>query len=224
LKKALLILKKKKQKDFLIWTSDVEINSVQNNRKFFGSFFQKRTAFRLTLVNKPPVRYLSGMKYAVLALSLLPLAAFAQSAGPVPLGANQGKFGDWTAATYGSGAAKACYAFTTAQASAPAIKGRGDVMLTVTQRKAGKDEVTLSAGYTYPAKAVVTLDAGNGPISFYMKGSTAFTTAGTSAVGAFQQGSTAIAKSSAPGGVTVTDNFSLAGFSDAYAAINAACP
>jgi hypothetical protein len=164
------------------------------------------------------------MKYAVLAFSLLPLAALAQSAGPVALGTNNGKFGDWTAASYGSGAAKACYAFTTAQASAPAIKGRGDVMLTVTERKNGKDEVTISAGYTYPAKATVSLDAGNGPISFYTKGGTAFTTAGTSAVTAFQQGSSAVAKSSAPGGVTVTDNFSLAGFSDAYSAITAACP
>ena len=45
------------------------------------------------------------------------------------------------------------------------------------------------------AKEVVSLDAGGGPISFYTKGSTAFTTAGASAVTAFQQGSTAIAKS-----------------------------
>jgi hypothetical protein len=163
------------------------------------------------------------MKYAVLA-TLLPLAALAQAAGPIPLGTNNGKFGDWTAAVYGSGEAKACYAFTTAQASTPALTGRGAVMLTVTERKTGKDEVTISAGYTYPAKATVSLDTGNGPISFYTKGSTAFTTAGASAVTEFQQGSSAVAKSSGPGGVTVTDNFSLAGFSDAYSAITAACP
>jgi hypothetical protein len=164
------------------------------------------------------------MKYAVLAFTLLPFTAFAASTGPVALGSNNGKFGDWTAATYGSGSAKACYAFTTAQASAPAIANRGPVMLTVTERASAHDEVTLSAGYTYPAKATVSLDAGSGPISFYTQGGTAFTTSGGTAVTAFQQGSSASAKSSAPGGVTVTDNFSLAGFSDAYSAITAACP
>jgi invasion protein IalB len=158
------------------------------------------------------------------AVLLLPTLAAAAPAGPVPLGTNNGKFGDWTAATYGSGSSEACYAFTTAQASAPAIAGRGAVMLTVTERSAAKDEVTLTAGYTYPKKAVVSLDAGSGPISFYTDGGTAFTSSNTAAITAFQQGSTAIAKSSAPGGVTVTDNFSLAGFSDAYSAITAACP
>ncbi len=159
-----------------------------------------------------------------IAVFLLPAIAAAAPAGPVPLGTNNGKFGDWTAATYGSGSSEACYAFTTAQASAPVIAGRGAVMLTVTERSSAKDEVTLTAGYKYPKKAVVTLDAGNGPISFYTDGGTAFTTSNTAAVSAFQQGSTAIAKSSGPGGVTVTDTFSLAGFSDAYSAITAACP
>jgi invasion protein IalB len=165
------------------------------------------------------------MRQVFLSLAILvPGFAMAAQTGPVPLGSNNGKFGDWTAATYGSGAAKACYAFTTAQGSAPAIAGRGAVMLTVTERKAAKDEVTLTAGYDYPAKATVSLNAGGGPIAFYTKGGTAFTSSGTAAITAFQAGSSAIAKSSAPGGVTVTDNFSLAGFSDAYSAITAACP
>jgi hypothetical protein len=165
--------------------------------------------------------YVSPMKYLFFALALLtPAAALADSASPASLGV----FGDWTAATYGAGAKKACYAFTTAQASAPALPNRGAVMLTVTQRKTGHDEVTLSAGYTYPAKPQVTLAVGSSNINFYTQGGTAFTTSGADAIVAFQQGSSASAKSSAPGGVTVTDNFSLAGFSDAYNAITAACP
>ena len=161
---------------------------------------------------------------AVLAPALACAATPATGTGPVPLGSAGGKFGDWTAATYGSGGAKACYAFTTAQSSAPKLGGRGPVMLTVTERKAGRDEVTLSAGYVYPAKAVVTLDAGGPALSFYTKGGTAFTTAGGAAVKAFQAGATATAKSSATGGGTVTDTFSLTGFSGAYSAIAAACP
>jgi hypothetical protein len=165
--------------------------------------------------------YVSPMKYLFFAFVLLaPVLAMAENTGPTSLGV----FGDWTAATYGAGAKKACYAFTTAQASAPALPARGAVMLTVTQRKTGHDEVTLSAGYTYPAKPQVTLAVGGSNIEFYTQGQTAFTTSGAAAIVAFQQGSSASAKSSGPGGVTVTDNFSLAGFSDAYNAITAACP
>jgi hypothetical protein len=153
---------------------------------------------------------------------LAPLAA--QADGPVPLGSDGGKFGDWTAATYGSGNAEACYAFTVAQASSPALPGRGQVMLTVTERPGAHDEVTLSAGYDYPRKPTVTLDVDGTKISFYTKGDTGFTTDGGTAVTAFQQGATASATSSAPGGGNVTDVFSLAGFSDAYSAITAACP
>ena len=93
-------------------------------------------------------------------LFLVPTLAFAAD-GPVGLGSNGGKFGDWTAASYGSGAGKACYAFVAASHSDPVLKKRGDVMLTVTQRHGASDEVTLSAGYTYPAKAVVTLEIVN---------------------------------------------------------------
>jgi invasion protein IalB len=153
--------------------------------------------------------------------ALLPAAAFAaDSSAPTSLGT----FGDWTAATYGTGAKKACYAFTKAQASSEAIANRGDVLLVVTERKSGHDEVTLSAGYTYPAKPTVTLDIGGPKIDFYTQGATAFTTSGAAAITAFQQGSLAIAKSSDPSGGSVTDNFSLAGFSDAYSAITTACP
>jgi len=164
------------------------------------------------------------MKTLLLCLALLvPTAALADS-GPTALGT----FGDWTAATYGTGAKKACYAFTTAQSSAPAIPGRGPALLVVTERKSGHDEVTLSAGYTYPAKPVVTLDVDGNDFSFYTQGQTAFTSSGGAAITAFQQGSSAKATSSAPGGQAgggnVIDNFSLAGFSSAYSAITTACP
>jgi hypothetical protein len=156
-------------------------------------------------------------------LFLVPTLAFAAD-GPVGLGANGGKFGDWTAASYGSGADKACYAFVAASHSDPVLNKRGDVMLTVTQRHGARDEVTLSAGYTYPPKAVVTLIVGSSTIDFYTQGGTAFTVSGKNAVAAFKNGATAETKSSAPGGKTVTDDFSLSGFSGAYSAITTACP
>jgi len=44
--KILLFLKKKKQKDFLFVLASFDLERrVQTNEKFFGSFFQKRTAY-----------------------------------------------------------------------------------------------------------------------------------------------------------------------------------
>jgi len=164
------------------------------------------------------------MKYLPLMLAVLaPITAFAAT-GPTPLGKTNGKFGNWTAATYGSGAAKACYAFTNAQSSKPSLKKRGAVMLTVVERKAAKDEVTLTAGYVYPEKAAVSLKINDKSIDFYTKGETAFTSSGADAIAAFQHGADAVSAATGPGGKIVTDTFSLTGFSGAYSAITAACP
>jgi hypothetical protein len=154
---------------------------------------------------------------------LVPTLAFAAD-GPTALGPNNGKFGNWTAATYGQGADKACYAFTNATHSDRAIAKRGAVMLTVTERKGVHDEVTLNAGYSYPKDAKVTVSVNGKPIDFYTQGDTAFTTDGHGAVEAFRNADSAHAQGTTPHGHMVTDDFSLAGFSDAYTAIGAACP
>lgn len=164
------------------------------------------------------------MKYLGAALLLLIPTVAAAASGPVALGGNGGKFGDWTAATYGTGSAKVCYAFTNAQSSKPDWKSRGPVMLTVTERTGSRDEVTLSAGYTYPPKSSVTLTIGTSAIDFYTQGGTAFTTSGSDAIAAFRNGASAQAASTGPHGHPVTDIFSLTGFSDAYGAIIKACP
>jgi hypothetical protein len=174
---------------------------------------------RRLLVARIGFVYVSGMRsFLAVPLCLLPLSAVA-AAAPHSLGS----FGAWTAATYGSGTDKACYAFTPAKNSSPALSKRGQVMLTVTERASAADEVTLSAGYVYPKNPKVTLTVGSSAINFYTSGQTAFTTAGAQAVAAFQAGAMAVAKSSGPNGTTVTDSFSLAGFSGAYAAIKKAC-
>jgi hypothetical protein len=161
------------------------------------------------------------MKIALAALLILvPAAAALADSGPQPLGT----FGDWIAASYGSGAGMACYAFTTAKTSDPALPGRGPVQLTVTQRHGAPIEVTLAAGYIYPRSPTVGLTVGTAAFDFYTQGGTAFTVSNDAAVAAFEAGATANAKSSAPHGKTVSDTFSLTGFSGAYGAIKKACP
>lgn len=167
----------------------------------------------------------SGMKTLILSsfLALAPVAALAT--GPVSLGGNGGQYGQWTAATYGQGSDKVCYAFTIAQSSTPAMQGRGKVMLTVSERQNSHNEVSVTSGYDYPHDAKVALTVGTASFSFYTQRNIAFATDGKGAIGAFRIGNSAAVVSSAPDGHDkVTDQFSLAGFSAAYKAIVQACP
>ena len=134
------------------------------------------------------------------------------------------KFGDWTAATHQEGANTVCYAFVRAQSSSPAVAGRGQVILTVTQRATGRDAVAIEAGFTFAPNANATVQVDQTGLDFYTAQRNAFARDGKAAVAAFQKGSRAIARLPGPKDATVTDTFSLNGFSAAYAAIVKACP
>lgn len=135
-----------------------------------------------------------------------------------------GVFEDWAAATHQEGGQTACYAFTRASASTPALAGRGDVVLTVTQRPSTRDSVALSAGFAYATGAAVSVAIDKTTLDFYTAARSAFARDGHAAVQAFLHGAKAIATSPGPREANVTDNFSLRGFDAAYAAINKACP
>ncbi len=164
---------------------------------------------------------------AVIAVAFaLPCWAAPRQAKPPPAGPKElGKFDDWIAATHEESGQETCYAFVRAKNSVPALPGRGDVVLTVTERPSGRDWVAISAGYTYPKDAAVTVQVGTTALDFYTAQSSAFARNGKAVVEAFQRGEQAQARSPGPrNGQTIVDTFSLHGFSAAYAAINKACP
>jgi Invasion associated locus B (IalB) protein len=144
----------------------------------------------------------------------------ATAAGPKSIG----KFEDWTAATHPESGQTVCYAFARAQSSAPAVPGRGPVILTVTERPGGRDTVAIEAGFSYAANAAVTVQVDQTGLEFYTAQRAAFARDGKAAVTAFGKGSRAIARSPGPKDTAVTDTFSLKGFGQAYAAIVKACP
>jgi len=143
-----------------------------------------------------------------------------QAEGPKALG----KFDDWTAATHVEGGQTVCYAFTRANASTPALAGRGDVVLTVTERPSGRDAVAISAGFAYSANAAVSVEVDPAKLEFYTAQRSAFARDGHAVVAAFNRGRQAVAHSPGPRNVPVSDTFSLRGFRDAYAAILKVCP
>lgn len=133
-----------------------------------------------------------------------------------------GTFQDWQAATHTEGGQTVCYALVRAK-PAGAVAGRGEVVLTVTQRPALRDAVAISAGFTYAANAEVKVALGATTLDFYTAQRSAFALSGAAAVAAFAKAPQAIAKSPGPRG-EVADTFSMKGFAAAYAAINKACP
>ena len=145
----------------------------------------------------------------------------AAAAGPQELG----KFDDWIAAMHQESGHEACYAFTVAKNSVPALAGRGEVVLTVTLRATGRDWVAISAGFTFRKDAAVTMQVDTAGLDFYTAQSSAFARDGKAVVAAFQKGEQALARSPGPReGQVLVDTFSLRGFSAAYMAINKACP
>ncbi len=135
-----------------------------------------------------------------------------------------GGFDDWIAATHQEGGQLVCYAFTRAQNSMPALPGRSEVVLTVTERPGGRDAVALSAGFTYPAGAEVTMQVDQANHALYTAGRSAFARDGAVLVAAMQKGRGVVARSPGPNKALIVDNFSLRGFTQAYAAIVKACP
>ncbi len=182
-----------------------------------------RTDYQRAMLIRPA----PSLSCAVLVLSLIvggtPVLA-QQRAGAAAGGPRSiGTFQDWQAATHGEGAQMVCYAATRAKNSAPAVAGRGDVLLTVTHRSNLRDAVSIGAGFAYAANAEVKVEVGPAKFDFYTAQRAAFARNGGQVVGSFARAAQAMAKSPGPRG-EVVDSFSLKGFSSAYAAINKACP
>ena len=174
----------------------------------------------------PGMRLIAALLTVVLAVpasaQTQPKAAKTKlAAGPTELG----KFDDWIAATHQESGQTTCYAFVRAKNSVPALPGRGEVVLTVTERPSSRDTVAISAGFPFGKDAAVTMQVDTAGLDFYTAQSNAFARDGKAAVAAFQRGQQALTRSPGPrDGQTVVDTFSLRGFSAAYAAINKACP
>lgn len=134
-----------------------------------------------------------------------------------------GNFGQWTAAVEVERGQKLCYAFTRPTRMS---HRRSDVFLMVSHQGSTRNEVALAADYRYPRAARVRITVGRAAFPLEADGSFAFAANGAAAVAAFRRGDTAVAQGPRRAGRTgtVTDTFSLRGFTAAYNAINRECP
>ncbi|MBW4023301.1 MAG: hypothetical protein HIU92_09200 [Proteobacteria bacterium] len=156
-------------------------------------------------------------KILLAGFALLAMSGPALAAGPTSLGV----FSDWTAAEYGTGAGRVCYAFTRAIGS---DKTPSAAMIIVSERPTARDEVVVNATAPYPPKTEVAVQIDNQPpMSFYTAARSAFSRDGKAAVIGMQKGADATATWDRKGGKQ-TEKFSLSGFSAAYGAIVKGCP
>ena len=96
-------------------------------------------------------------------------------AAPCHAAKKLGRFDDWIAATHQEGGQTVCYAFTSRKHPRPLLPGRGEVVLTVTERPGGRDAVAISAGFDYPRKdAAVTMQVDTTGLDFYTAQRNAF--------------------------------------------------
>lgn len=167
-----------------------------------------------------PILLAASLLLGAPALAQKPKPSAAKPEGPKAIG----RFEDWTAATNSEGGQTVCYAFVRATNSVPALPGRGDVVLTVTERPSGRDSVAISAGFPYPHGAALTVQVDQTGLDFYPVGRSAFARDGRAAVTALKRGRQVTARSPAPRAAAVVDTFSLKGFDGAYEAITKACP
>jgi hypothetical protein len=175
------------------------------------------------------MRVLSALLCAMI---LLPVAAqAAHRLPPKPAAAPAGpksiaKFGAWQAATHDESGHLACYAFTRALPSrvphhaAPTA----DIVLTVTERPSGRDEVAVSLGNGAAPPADLIMEINTARLPFYAADHSAFARDGHAVVSAFAHARTARLRPANPHDAGARYDFSLAGYGPSYAAINHACP
>lgn len=163
----------------------------------------------------------------ILSCALLLAVATPALAQPAQRPKKLGEFADWTAASLGD---HLCYAFARPTRTEGGAGRRADaVMLVVTHRREGRDQVALRSGYAYPRNTDgdddVQVAVGGRTLGFYTAQDAAFARDGRAAVAAFKAGREVVAKGPpAAGRGEVRDTFPLAGFGAAYDAISRECP
>jgi Invasion associated locus B (IalB) protein len=134
----------------------------------------------------------------------------------------------WTAYTYREKSGKVCYLAGEPKKSEPIIGRRKHPLAMVTHRPGEKiaNVVSFVAGYPLKEGSEVSLDVGGGKFDLFTKGDGAWARTAEldkAIVEAMAKGKQAIVKGTPQKGPATTDTYSLAGFAQVLALIDAAC-
>lgn len=137
-----------------------------------------------------------------------------------------GRTGAWEAYVYPEGAAKVCYMAAQADRTQGGDKGRPATAIAVTHRAKSNGEVSLIASYGLKKDSEAEIQIGGLRHPFFTNGKSAWakdTKADPAIVAAMAKGREMVIRTVPAKGSAITDTVSLAGFSEALAAIDKAC-
>jgi len=164
---------------------------------------------------------------AVAALGgLLLLAAAAGRAATASAPQSLGKFGDWEAFVESGAGGKVCYAATLPKQSKNAPAARGRAYTLVSHHPADKSfgVIGITAGFALKKGAPAMLKINETKFDLYTVGDTAWSRDDKAIVAALAKSRSATFFGFPAKGDAVADRYGLAGFADAHAAIDKACP
>lgn len=160
------------------------------------------------------------------AVALFAIAAVPASAQQtVPLGT----FNDWWAFRHTAGSTSFCYIGSAPKKSVGANGQRASTYVQITHRPADKsfDVVSVTAGYTYRPGSPVEVKIDGKDYALYTDGGRAWATDAArdvEMVAAMRRGRQMTVRGTSSRGAQTVDTYSLAGFTAARQAIEAACP
>jgi hypothetical protein len=137
-------------------------------------------------------------------------------------------FKSWDAFTQGEGSAKTCYMASVPRKALPTSVNHGAVYVTIAHkpRRKVRDEVNIVVGYDFKPKSNVKVLIGASGESLFTSGREAWAydpAMDGRVVAAMKRGVSMEVRGSSTRGTKTTYEFSLYGFSAAYAAISNAC-
>ncbi|MDA1324801.1 MAG: invasion associated locus B family protein [Proteobacteria bacterium] len=139
-----------------------------------------------------------------------------------------GTFKNWSAYLLVENKDRICYLHGEPGKSAGKYKKRGDTYMQVTHRTGAKarNEVSVTAGYTYKKDSAVTLTIDGKKFVLFTHADTAWAgeeNPDDKLVAAMRAGHTMVVAGASSRGTATVDSYSLAGFTAAHNAINKAC-
>jgi hypothetical protein len=139
-----------------------------------------------------------------------------------------GQFRDWAAYVSDDGGARVCYLYSEPKKSEGDYTRRGETYVQVANRpaEAVRNEVSVTAGYTYRDGSTVEIIVGRNHFELFTDRSNAWAREGNTdqrIVAAMKAGTDMIVKGTSSRGTLTTDTYSLLGFTAAHRAMESAC-
>ena len=139
-----------------------------------------------------------------------------------------GTFGAWSAHLLNEKSGRICYLYGEPKSSRGKYTSRGETYIQVTHRPAAKakNEVGVTAGYTYRKDSEVEVRIDDGRFVLFTDGDTAWAREkndDNALVAAMRAGRTMVVRGTSSRATLTIDTYSLTGFTAAHAAIGKAC-